>query len=552
MKDVEEVVSDAFVALWRAIETGRYDGSVGIKYYLYGIARKTALNRKRELSKRQSTEAIDEVIKIADLNVEQEAVRKVDYQILNEVIMELKSPDKEEVGDEMDEGEKERLLKNILNKVENEKKHMDTSELYGRKKWRIQKRVSKAAAAAAIIFITGNAVVIGATMLHLNNKFLSYFAQEETKDTEIGNNLRAVETKAVDRGVTVEVEQVLGDDHGFYALFNVKGVKKEDYMLEPCFRDYEVTILGLKEDVPIGYNVVKVYDDKEDEFSFMLKVNSQNLTGKKIKFTLKDFGEGRDDEFQSRVNGVWNLDWKLSYINNAKRIDVDKEIDLYGGKYNWDSISISPLSVSVSTTMLQQGSVHQSDDLNVDLNDEFYVDFADGTRLNKEYMDTDDIYIDGSDVSMSFHSIKKYEDIVSVTYAGVTVPVNPTKQEKREVYVNEQMKFSLQMSKELNNMVMVSDVTSYEDEYLNTSGQYVSFVGEKDGAKMTLFSIYRLKGMISEQELEENAPLKIYLTYKDGYTYLIEYGEIVSEEQMVFVDILNREVAGIKHFLDCY
>lgn len=95
MEDAEEVVSDAFVALWRAIETGRYDGSVGIKYYLYGISRKTALNRKRELSKRQSTEAIDEVIKIADLNVEQEAVRKVDYQILNEVIMELKSPDKE-------------------------------------------------------------------------------------------------------------------------------------------------------------------------------------------------------------------------------------------------------------------------------------------------------------------------------------------------------------------------------------------------------------------------------------------------------------------------
>ena len=106
------------------------------------------------------------------------------------------------------------------------------------------------------------------------------------------------------------------------------------------------------------------------------------------------------------------------------------------------------------------------------------------------------------------------------------------------------------MSEELNNMVKVSNVKSYKDKYLKTSGQYVSFVGKKDGAKMTLFSIYRLKGMISPDEIEEKAPFMTYLTYKDGYTYLIEYGEIVSEEQMVFVDILNKEIAGIKHFLD--
>lgn len=94
-EDIEEAVSDSFVALWKAMETGRYNGSVGIKSYLYGIARKTALNKKRELAKRQTTEDIDNVIKIADVDVEREAVQKVDYQILNEMIMELKSPDKE-------------------------------------------------------------------------------------------------------------------------------------------------------------------------------------------------------------------------------------------------------------------------------------------------------------------------------------------------------------------------------------------------------------------------------------------------------------------------
>lgn len=460
-------------------------------------------------------------------------------------------PDQNEVDEMMDESEKERLLNSVTGKIEKEKETLETKG--GRRKKKhinVKQRITKIAAAIALVFITGNVVVVGATMLHLNEKFLSYFGQDELNESEIEENYRKVDATSVDKGVTIEVDQVLGDDHGFYALFSVKGVKDAERVIEPNFRDYNVVIEGIEDDVPISYNVLKIYDDTEDEFSFMLKVNSQNLTGKEISFILMDFGDGQSDDFRSIVDGKWDLKWKLSYQNNAKKIKVNKQIDLYGGKYNWDSISISPLSVSVSTTMIEEGVVHQSDDEMLDLNDEFYVDFADGTRLNKEFMDTDDIYMDGANVSMTFHSIKDFDDVVSVTFAGVTIPVNPDNRQPKQLYVNDEMKFSMQMSDELYNMVQVSEVKSYEDEYLNTSGQYVSFVGELDDAQMTLFSIYRLKGMISPDEIEECAPLMTYLTYKDGYTYLIEYGEIASEEQMVFVDILNREIAGIKHFLD--
>lgn len=460
-------------------------------------------------------------------------------------------PDHNEVDEMMDESEKERLLNSVTEKIEKEKETLETKG--GRRKKKhinVKQRITKIAAAIALVFITGNVVVVGATMLHLNEKFLSYFGQDELNESEIEENYRKVDATSVDKGVTIEVDQVLGDDHGFYALFSVKGVKDAERVIEPNFRDYNVVIEGIEDDVPISYNVLKIYDDTEDEFSFMLKVNSQNLTGKEISFILMDFGDGQSDDFRSIVDGKWDLKWKLSYQNNAKKIKVNKQIDLYGGKYNWDSISISPLSVSVSTTMIEEGVVHQSDDEMLDLNDEFYVDFADGTRLNKEFMDTDDIYMDGANVSMTFRSIKDFDDVVSVTFAGVTIPVNPDNRQPKQLYVNDEMKFSMQMSDELYNMVQVSEVKSYEDEYLNTSGQYVSFVGELDDAQMTLFSIYRLKGMISPDEIEECAPLMTYLTYKDGYTYLIEYGEIASEEQMVFVDILNREIAGIKHFLD--
>ncbi|MDD6038936.1 MAG: DUF4179 domain-containing protein [bacterium] len=460
-----------------------------------------------------------------------------------------------EAGEKMETEEKERLLGSIMDKIEREKaseKKGDGRDVKNRnrKGFKKKSRLTKIAAAIAVVFITGNVVVVGATMLHLNEKFLSYFRQEEVNDVELENNYTIVDVEAENKGVTIQVDQVLGDDHGFYALFQVKGVKNPERILEPGFRDYEVNIKELGDEIPISYSVIKLYDDKEDEFSFMLKVNSQNLTGKEICFTLKEFGDVSGDEFRKIVEGQWKLTWKLAYQNNAGKIDVNKNIDLYGGKYNWDSISISPLSISVSTTMLEQGIIHQSDDESVDLNDEFYVDFADGTRLNKEYVDDDDIYIDGSDISMNFHSIRKYDDIVSVTFAGVTIPIHPDKQQHKKTYLNNEMKFSLQMSDELSDMVTVSEVKSYKDEGLKTNAQYVSFVGKKDDAEMTLFSIYRFRGVISPDELEEAAPFMTYLTSRDGYTYVIEYGEIVSEEQMVFVDILNQEISGIKHFLN--
>jgi len=331
--------------------------------------------------------------------------------------------------EEMEVEEKERLLKTVMEKIEREKtgnEKVSGKKREERKNRGIQKksRLTKIAAAIAVVFITGNVIVVGASMLHLDEKFLSYFRQEEVNDVDLEGSYRAVDATAETQGVTIQVDQVLGDDYGFYALFRVKGVKEPERMSEPGFEDYEVTIKDLGDDIPIGYSVIKLEDEKADELSFMLKVNSQNLTGRQIDLTLKNLGDCSDSKFRKEVDGTWKLHWTLSYENTARKVDVDRTIDLYGGKYHWDSISISPLSVSVCTTMLEQGIIHQSDDESVDLNDEFYVDFADGTRLRKEDMDDDDIYIDGSDISMSFHSIKQYNDIKSVTYAGVTIPVN--------------------------------------------------------------------------------------------------------------------------------
>ena len=46
-EEVEEAVADSFVALWQGLE--RYNPEQPLSSWLYGIARRTALNRRRAL-----------------------------------------------------------------------------------------------------------------------------------------------------------------------------------------------------------------------------------------------------------------------------------------------------------------------------------------------------------------------------------------------------------------------------------------------------------------------------------------------------------------------
>lgn len=95
-QDIEEAVSDVFVGLWKSREYIILEDETGLKSYLYGIARRTALNKKRTLAKRRPTEELDMVLDAAsDENVEEEAVRRSEYQLLYQLIIDMGSPDKE-------------------------------------------------------------------------------------------------------------------------------------------------------------------------------------------------------------------------------------------------------------------------------------------------------------------------------------------------------------------------------------------------------------------------------------------------------------------------
>lgn len=94
-EDIEETVADCFTALWQSVHN--YDITRGscLKSYIYGIARRTAYNKKRQLRKSlQCCEAPCQYL-AADDDVEAEIEKRIETEILRQLVLELKSPDRE-------------------------------------------------------------------------------------------------------------------------------------------------------------------------------------------------------------------------------------------------------------------------------------------------------------------------------------------------------------------------------------------------------------------------------------------------------------------------
>lgn len=94
-EEIEEAVADSFVALWKGLE--RYDPEKPLAGWLYGIARRTALNRRRALGRAAPFLELEEELPDggegsdpADLAAEREA-----SYLMRQAVEELPPPDRE-------------------------------------------------------------------------------------------------------------------------------------------------------------------------------------------------------------------------------------------------------------------------------------------------------------------------------------------------------------------------------------------------------------------------------------------------------------------------
>lgn len=91
-EDIEEATADSFVELWRSVDRFKAGGDRSLKSYLYGIARHTALDRRRALKKEDVMLPVEDVILEAGVDLESDFARKQSDSIVHDSVNSMEEP----------------------------------------------------------------------------------------------------------------------------------------------------------------------------------------------------------------------------------------------------------------------------------------------------------------------------------------------------------------------------------------------------------------------------------------------------------------------------
>lgn len=92
-EEVEEAVMDSFLALWREVD--RYDSERSLSGWLYGIARHTAINRRRALGRGPALEELPDELPEEEFDLTEQAAAKENARLLRQAMEEMESPDRD-------------------------------------------------------------------------------------------------------------------------------------------------------------------------------------------------------------------------------------------------------------------------------------------------------------------------------------------------------------------------------------------------------------------------------------------------------------------------
>lgn len=450
---------------------------------------------------------------------------------MNQMLDNLKEFKRNE-DEQLSEDEKDRIFNMVMTKIGEEKSTTKRKTfLYG-------KRI---AAVVAVFLVLSIGTVVGAAILHMDNKMARFFSVEGDKKAEENVEVQNVKiaSQEIDN-VKVTADQVIGDDHSVFILFHLTGISPEatDVIMRKC----DVKIEGVKGIYTVNDPVCSGYEENDPYFILEIRT-AEDVSDKNIHMSIGKIGyTDLEDKFVTLSKGGYNLSWKLNYHKNTKELNVNKPVQIYGGSAVVNKISISPLSVTVYLRDIKN-TMRETDKPN----DRIRVVMKDGVIYDSYRMDSGNALNDYDVISLGLHKIVKYEDIQEVQFAGITIPVNDNPNKvKTTLYTNEKMGLTIDMQDRLYNMVKATKVKSYYDKNFKSKVMRVNFVGKIKKYSLDMFSITKIEKLYTPQEIDELNPLCRYIDCANGCTYIMQVTEELPEGEVdAFADVINNEVTNL-------
>ncbi|MDD6213640.1 MAG: DUF4179 domain-containing protein [Firmicutes bacterium] len=415
------------------------------------------------------------------------------------------------------------------------------------KKRRLKTVLSKKTAIVCAVAIVCIGAVSAATeIFNMKPEFARYFRTENNQDVPaIGTDISLFDEK---HGIKLTAEQVIGDDFGFYVLLKLKGDGSSEY----TFESVDVNVEGSK--VTQCSDLVQIGCEDADSASYMLHIITDgNVIGKRITISCKNAGINNFDPdkqeyvFDTARKGTWKISWALNYNSVANAVDVNREVNVFGGTVNWKKVSISPVS---ATVFLEKKTDYQTEC--EEPNDTLIVQLKDGTRFRSDYADSSDVLNNVDTISLYFGRIVDFNDVESISFSGETVQINENDSEQNRIsYANNNVGITVSLTEKLNDVISNETESKGKDPDLNVEVKSIKFTGKIDNVENMLFEILAYSGTYTREQFEILKPMDTYLISKNDRTYTIRYGEPESEEGIkCFAQIMNDDVEKIAGWIE--
>ncbi|MBR0598006.1 DUF4179 domain-containing protein [Sinanaerobacter chloroacetimidivorans] len=290
---------------------------------------------------------------------------------------------------------------------------------------------------AGILVMAMFTISFAAYYYQLDEKFLSYLGTRGDEQTKVLNSSGVpIHKQVTNNGLTIDVKEIIGDQYSFYVLFDV--IAPEGMILNREQYRFDLERLFVEGANSMGWSFDQLPDGntKDNKISLVLSANvNEDLIGKPASLTFENFTtyhwdeETQDGTWLPLVDGQWKVDFTLDYKDLSQTITVGKDVDIFKGKSTFESISISPLSATVS---VKGKSVREFDrtppplssegDLSDDLSqDDLTIGMKDGRTISKTRSTGCSVENDAMTKTYNFQEILDISQIDWIEFRGVKV-----------------------------------------------------------------------------------------------------------------------------------
>lgn len=192
---------------------------------------------------------------------------------------------------------------------------------------------------------------------HLDAAFLAFLKPNGDEQIQyLANGAYEVNKKVSNKKGTLEVRQVLGDEHLTYILLTFTAPKGTVLDAARYRFDPESTMLDIKgyhSSYSVGYQLIDDGNVNDNAITLAMTISSErSLQGKMVTLDFHNLCEAGPlpDRFKPAIEGRWKVSFPLYYKNMSTTYEINKPIAIEGHKVQLERISISPVSVNIEMT----------------------------------------------------------------------------------------------------------------------------------------------------------------------------------------------------------